>query len=227
MKPILTTIVTLILSSNLYGQSFSDLWKQKDLGIGVNLYSFKGYSLTDTSFYTTSNLNNAPDTIELGSTSSYGVTVFAGWNFPLINLAEGWSVGINPNLAFTAGLSGGFGMFLEIPVFATLKYGTDATWSKSTSFDKKFGAAIGIGYQATLGYTEAPITTTGISAVYALPTIMAEVSFVRNKKTLYKVRFQTNLGRTKQRDYSEEVGYPANVSFSQWGISIIRTKYGR
>jgi hypothetical protein len=56
---------------------------------------------------------------------------------------------------------------------------------------------------------------------------MAEVSFVRNKKTLYKVRFQTNLGQTKQRDYSEEVGYPANVSFSQWGISIIRTKYGR
>ena len=226
MKKLLISILLFVVSFNLYSQSLSELWKQKDFGIGINLYKFEGYTLSDTSTYTTSNPNNAPDTNELGATASYGITVFNGWNFPIINLAEDLSIGINPNIAFTAGLSGGLGMFIEVPVFATLKYGTDAVWNKSTTFDKKFGSAIGIGYQVTLGYTEAPINTTGIGLAYALPTVMAEISFVVNEKNLYKIRFQTNLGRTQQYDYTDDVGYPAKVSYNQWGISIIRTMYG-
>ena len=224
MKTLLKLIFVLspILSS---GQTFRELLQQRDLGYGIVLYSFDGYSVRDSTF--TMGTSNISDTVALSSSASYGISVFTGWNFPIVELGETTSLGINPNLAFTAGLSGGLGMFLEAPVFLTLKYGTDAVWSQSNTFDKKFGLALGIGFHGVLGYSEAPIATTGIGMAYLRPAVMSEFSFVTNENRVNKIRFNIDIGTSRSIDYKESVGYPAMVSYTQFQIAYIRTIYGQ
>ncbi|GCC50229.1 hypothetical protein SanaruYs_04440 [Chryseotalea sanaruensis] len=216
MKTFLVIVTTFVSWTNLYSQSFYDYAKQRDTGIGLNYNQYKGFAIPDP-------ISN-PTYNELDAKSSYGLIGYSGWNFPILILADHTSIGFNPNIGVGISLTGGYGVHADIPIFITLKTGTDATWSKSTTFEKKVGAAIGIGYQTIAGYTEAPIAS-GIGVIYALPSAMAEVSFVIKKTNLYKLRFQTNLKETKQKDFSESTGFPAEVSFTQWGISIIKTRY--
>ncbi len=215
-------IIALLIPCFGFSQSFNELWRQKDVGLfGITAYTFEGYSVEDSIY------SGTPDTLALSSSISYGLTYFNGWNFPVLGLGDNSSFGICPNIAFTVGLSGGVGMFIEAPVYMTLKYGTDATWNKSTTFDKGIGGTIGFGLQGVLGYTEAPIYTTGIGFGYLLPVAMAELSFVTRNNNIFKLRVHTNLGRSRSRDLYNQVGYPAMISYNQWGVSVIRTFYGQ
>ena len=167
------------------------------------------------------------DTIALASSTSWGIHYFNGWNFPVLPIGNAASLGINPNAVLGVGLSDGIGLFVEAPVYLTFKYGTDAIWSKVNRFDQKFGFAAGIGLHGLLGYSEAPISTTGIGVSYLLPTAMFEISFVTNQTTIHKIRAHTNLKMSKVKDLTEEIGYNAEIAYNQFGFSYIRTLYGQ
>jgi hypothetical protein len=208
-----------------HGQSFRELLKQRDVGVGFTSYQFEGYAVEETII--SSNGPSMTDTFPLAASNSFGINLFTGWNFPVISIGDNASIGINPNIGLGVGLSNGIGLFLEAPIYLTFKYGTDAVWSSSNSYDKKFGFALGFGMQGVAGYTEAPISTTGIGVSYIRPVIMSEISFASRSATVHKIRFQMTLGFTNPRDYSEDIGYPAEVAFSQFGLSYIRTMFGR
>lgn len=218
------TLLLIILANLSFCQSFHELWQQKDRGIGINLYQFDGFTVEDP--FSSGGAPNYTDTVNLASSASYGVNIFNGWNFPIVAIGNDFSLGINPNIGLGVGLSGGLGLFLESPIYFTLKYGTDATWNKSNSFEKKMGLTAGVGIHAVAGYTAAPISTTGVGLAYIRPTFMAEFSFVQKQSKINKIRFHMNIGTSNMRDYSEPVGYPAMVSYTQFGIAYIRTIYG-
>lgn len=208
-----------------HGQSFRELMKQRDVGAGFTSYKFEGYAVEETII--SSNGPSLTDTFPLATTSSFGINLFTGWNFPVISVGDNASIGINPNIGLGVGLTWGIGLFLEAPVYLTFKYGTDAVWSSSNSYDKNFGFAFGIGMLGVAGYTEAPISTTGVGMSYVRPIIMSEISFASRSATVHKIRFQMMLGYTSPRDHTEEIGYPAEVAYSQLGLSYIRTMFGR
>lgn len=219
MKKAVIALILFILTATAYSQSFNDYWWRRDWGFGVTWHTFDGYYLSDTTLFA-----SPVDTSEVRP-KSFGMTVFTGWNFPVIELADHLTAGINPNIAITLGLSEGPGIWVEAPIFVTLKYGTDATWDSGDQYEKKFGAAIGIGYHGLIGYTEAPVDHTGIGFVYALPTAMAEINLVLSEKVLFKLRSQANIIRTKHIDYTNHLGVGSEISFGQWGVSLIRTIY--
>jgi hypothetical protein len=61
---------------------------------------------------------------------------------------------------------------------------------------------------------------------YLRPTFMSEFSFVTNRETVHKIRFHMNIGNSRTWDYTEEIGYPAKVAYTQFGIAYIKTFYG-
>jgi|GEM_PF-2549242 len=118
-----------------------------------------------------------------------------GFNVPVYHLAHDLSLGINPNIEM-AGVPGTaeevddripLTLSLEVPVYATLKYGTDASWHG----ESKIGFAAGIGAQYTALTTLDPAD---ISTSYVAPGIMAEVNFRLGSSGLMKLRYSTILG---------------------------------
>jgi len=150
----------------------------------------------------------------------------AGFNLPFYQLGEHWSLGINPNVGIGigssqydwAGNSGTASLSLEVPVFVTMKLGTDATWLGSKT---AVGGTVGIGYQ----YSDFISLSGSTSYDYALPTFMLEVNFGvrRTSPGLIKIRYTANLGSYVYRDEYDDGEAFVEDRFHQSAVHLIFT----
>jgi hypothetical protein len=177
-------MLVLLLFTSAQAQEPS-VWKSLsrfDFGMGIHAYSIA----TDDSV-PAQDLNSRANLLHLG--------IMAGLNLPFVPIGEHMSLGFNPNIGFAVGLSGGFSnegsqsMSLELPLYATMKFGTDATW-----LGAKFpvGATVGVGYH----YSAFIFATTGVIVDYGLPSVMAELNFGKRRGDigLVKIRYSLSLG---------------------------------
>jgi hypothetical protein len=175
----LLAVVLLLFCSAAHAQQ-QNVWKhflRPDLGLGIHVYS-----LAESDTTPQQDLNSRYNTVHLGG--------MVGLNLPFLPIADNFSAGLNPNVALTIALSGSGesqSMSIEAPVYATLKYGTDATWSGSKSI---VGVTAGIGYQYTLFIFPATVVS------YGLPSVMAEINFGKRRSDigLIKFRYAVSLG---------------------------------
>ncbi|MCB0712990.1 MAG: hypothetical protein KDD67_11730 [Ignavibacteriae bacterium] len=139
-----------------------------------------------------------------------------GLNLPIVPLAENLSVGLNPSLGLSAQLTGydASGVLsLEVPVYATLKYNTDASWK---------GSKAPVGFSAGLGVQSSNLlfTYSGITASYLVPSYLLEINFGsrRGNKGLYKLRWTSYIGSYDEP--LEEFG-DETITFKQFALNLL------
>lgn len=192
MRSALTTCL-LLLFTCVHQLPAQSVWKHFSRpDIGAVLY---GYNYQETR---SNKWENSHSDISLPH-----VGMIVGFNLPFVPLADNLSLGLNPSVAIAfANRSDFYGASetvmgsLEVPWYATIKYGTDATY-KGTQFP--LGVSLGIGYQ----YSYAFAFSGGFSEGFGLPSVMAEVNFGKRKTWpgLVKLRYTTTLG-SAEFDYS-------------------------
>ncbi len=208
MKSLLLAILFLFMSGSLYAQAPS-LWKhflRPDVGSGFTLYSLAD---SDTA------AENDPDSRRI----MFHVGSSVGLNFPFFEIADDFTAGLSPNIGFTVGI-GSFltAVTVEAPIYATLKYKTDATWAGSKSV---VGASAGIGYQHT-GYF---LFDSGTLVDFGMPAFMAEVNFGRKRSTLglIKIRYTATIGSHTEIFPADNGGQEGQIVFRQWGLHLLFT----
>lgn len=146
-----------------------------EVGSGAQIYRFRGEALDGSS----SGFNYVDET-KLNLTA-----IFLG-NIPIKKFHDDeMSIGISPNLS----LGTFYDLYAaDIPVYATLKYGTTATRNAKSTF----GAGIGAGYQFSA--VAVVLNSNGIpiryNTTYFSPTIMVELS-ADFSDTVYKLRIDS------------------------------------
>jgi hypothetical protein len=169
-----------LLSATAASAQKPSVWKhitRPDWGLDAHFYS-----IADSDTTPKSDVDRRADRIQIGSS--------LGLNLPFIEIADNFTAGLNPNI----GLGASFLSFddpsfsFELPIYATLKYGNDATWAGSKSY---IGAAIGIGY-----HYNALLFMSGTTTGFGLPSVMAELSIGKRRSSLglIKLRYTTSLG---------------------------------
>ncbi|MBS1910356.1 MAG: hypothetical protein JST22_00080 [Bacteroidetes bacterium] len=137
-----------------------------------------------------------------------------GFDLPVVYLADQLALGINPN--FEAGLvlnQEGFTGSLEAPIYATLKYGTDATWQGSRS---PVGFSIGAGYRFTALFTDGPAYS------YGVPQFMAELNFGKRRSEigLIKLRYSMSIGKAHD-EIGIGNGLTAPIVYSNYALQLV------
>lgn len=185
----LVLLLLFIAASTAHAQR-SGFWKffeRPDYGFGIHLYQFH-------------HRDSLNADVAASKQGAVGLTSIIGANFPLFPLDSNMSVGINPQLEAGFILGGpAFGYAIEIPVIATWKYGTDASW-KGSKFP--LGATVGLGYQysAFLGSD---------SYGFARPTMLVEINIGKRRGPigLVKLRYTRSLAsHVETIDYNDGLG---------------------
>lgn len=138
-----------------------------------------------------------------------------GFNLPVVYLSKEASVGLSPNAGIEAPIFGEYGSMLSlyVPAYATIKYGTDATWSSTKN---KVGFTAGIGYR----YITGVFPSSGLTLSYGQPSYMLEVNFGKRRNSLLKVRFSGTFGEYKwvPEDAINDDDY---VNFGNWALQLV------
>jgi hypothetical protein len=163
----LLTLLFLFACLNGFSQTF-------ELGTGVGLYRLKGIYTDRFQYpYLVNQLNTA-------------ITFMGSGNIPLKQIREELYIGINPNVGVGYSYYGGM-LALDVPAYATLKYGLGS----HKNSNKSFGFGIGAGGQFS-GFTmnvNAGGVNTPFSKAYLVPSVMAQVVFeVPNNYRVYQIR---------------------------------------
>lgn len=208
MKSLLPVILFMFMSGSLYAQSAS-IWKhflRPDVGSGITFYS-----LADSDTAAENDLDSRRTVFHVGSS--------VGLNFPFVEIADDFTAGLSPNLGLTFGVGSFFSaVTIDAPIYATLKYKTDATWAGSKSV---VGASAGIGYQHT-GYF---LFDSGTFIDFGLPVFMAEVNFGKKRSTLglIKVRYTASIGSHTEIFPADNGGEEGQMVFKHWGLHLLFT----
>ncbi len=192
-------LCTLFLCSGVQAGA-QDFWKHfLRPDVGAALYF---YNLSDTGGVDEYNL------VHLGA--------LFGLNLPIVPIADNLAFGLNPSLGFSAQLTGygESGVFaLEVPVYATLKYNTDATWKGSKS---PVGFSAGIGAQSS----NLIFLNSGITASYLVPSYQLEVNMGsrRGDGGLYKLRWTSYIGSHEEplEEFDDEP-----IVFKQFALHLL------
>lgn len=219
MRLLVLVLITLCASHTASAQSLWDYLARFELGIG---HGSLNAERPPTQY-------EDPDSVEL-STDYSGVMVSVGWNWPLVKLAPDLGLGVSasarlilstrsegdndysyypalpsydPNDLGQSG--GGYSTHVNIPFYAMLKYGADATWG----WRKPFGAAFGFGYQFV--YHDPKLE-------YWAPFIAGEVSFASKLlRGVLKLQYHREITRTK---YSTDV-YDDGRTAQSWSAALL------
>lgn len=217
MRRIFITLIALFIlfTSHTFAQSQS-IWKhfsRPDYGTLLHMYNYEETTRPLGSQSTEGALKYSVEVLHVGS--------IIGVNLPVVSLAEHLSVGVNPNLALSLGVplssfsrAESIFLALELPWYATIKYGTDASY-KGSRFP--VGVTAGIGYH----YSLLKGLGTEFSPSFGRPSVMAEINFgKRNSKPgLVKLRYIHDIG-TYEEDYSTSSASSV-ISMSRWGIHLV------
>ncbi len=191
---VLVLLLAVVSTTQAQRSGFWKYFERPDYGMGIHLYEFKKRD----------SLNmDVPSSRETAT----GITSIIGVNFPVIALDSDMSIGFNPQFEI-GGIfgDGAFGYTIEIPAFATWKYGTDASWRGS-----KFpiGVTVGLGYQYT--------AVLGMGSYgFARPSMLAEINFGKRRGPigLIKLRYTRSLAsHVESIDYDDGLG---PERFSVW-----------
>ena len=170
---LLCSLLLAIASTEARGQEFWNHFLRPDLGANLTFYR----------------ITDPQETFEYNIVNMGGLI---GLNLPVVPLADNLALGINPSIGVSIELTGtGYSdvMSLEVPVYATLKYNTDATWK---------GSKAPVGFSAGLGAHSSNLlfVSSEVTASYLVPSYMVEVNFGsrRGNAGLYKVRWTSYIG---------------------------------
>lgn len=183
-KPVKNTLLCglacALLSAMAAHAQKPSVWKhitRPDIGLSLHMYS-----IADSDTTPKNDVDRRADRVQFGSA--------LGLNLPFVEIASNLTAGLNPNIGLGVSINDMYSpsISIEVPVYATLKYGTDATWAGSKSY---IGAAVGIGY-----HYNALFFTSGTSVGFGLPSLMAELSIGKRRSTigLLKFRYTASLG---------------------------------
>lgn len=190
------------------GQEFWRHFGRPDLGFSVNFYR----------------LTNPDETEDEDEFNLIHMCPQIGLNIPIIPLAEHLRIGLNPGVGlsaqpfgdtydpFTGDLTSST-LAIEVPLYATLKFNTDATWKGSKS---TFGCAAGIGAH----YNAFFFLRSGVNAGYFQPSYMLEANFGsrRGKGGLFKLRWTSYIGTHMEE--IEEFDDDLRIGFHQFAIGL-------
>jgi len=174
-----------------HAQYLGKCFKNYEIGFGYTVFKATG-----TQIQTNPLTQVASDTVPL-SVNQPTPSAMLGFNFP-IQLHKDFGFGVNTSLIASAG--GAYGV--QVPLFLTFKYGTDATHNDEA---KRFGFGAGIGYDFTA------FTVDNVSASYKIPSYFAEISFLP-RNTLMKLKFISSLGSV-QKNFPYDASNPFNGSY--------------
>lgn len=205
--------------SSLQAQTFWDYVGQYDTGYGLKYFTLRGYAQIDSA---------GEQRIPL-SEDLIGISYTYGFYYPFMSLGKDLSWGIQPNFGVTTAWSslssegGDFIATLNVPVFAMIKYGTDAEFYGK----KPFGVGVGVGYNL-----QGLLSLSGgldLTGIYHGPEFLVEASVVAGKLGLVKLRFMTSLIPTKidkpwtseRYDGNQFIG---NIDLKTYGLYLSTTK---
>lgn len=209
MKNILLWGLACALSSAISASAQKpSVWKhitRPDWGLDAHFYS-----IADSDTTPKNDVDRRADRMQFG--------VSLGLNLPFIEIADNFTAGLNPNIGVGASLiSFDYPSFsFELPVYATLKYGNDATWAGSKSY---IGAAVGIGY-----HYNALFFVSGVTTAFGLPSLMAELSIGKRRSSLglIKLRYTTSLG-SHTEEYTSNGQVVGRMVVTQHAFHILFT----
>lgn len=209
MKTLLAAAALSLLAVSLHAQDQPSVWKhlgRPDYALGLHFYS-----LSENENTAQQDLESRYNTVHLGA--------MAGLNLPFVPITDHLSAGLNPNIGVAFGLSGSMGpdgfdsrtISFEFPMYATIKYGTDATWAGSKTV---IGASAGVGYHYTVFIIPSTVVT------YGLPSVMAELNFGKRRSAmgLIKLRYSASLG-----SHSEDFGDDGQIVFTHHSFYVMFT----
>lgn len=197
-----------LLSATAASAQKPSVWKhitRPDWGLDAHFYS-----IADSDTTPKNDVDRRADRMHIASS--------LGLNLPFIEIADHFTAGLNPNI----GVGMSFFNFdypsfsFELPVYATLKYGTDATWAGSKSY---LGAAVGIGY-----HYNALLFTSGTTVGFGLPSVMAELSIGKRRSALglIKLRYTTSLG-SHTEEYTSNGAVIGRMVVTQHAFHVLFT----
>jgi hypothetical protein len=184
------------------------LWRyfsRLDMGLGLHIHT--NATAED---LPSSNVVDQVDIVALGVT--FGV------NLPMVYLSDQMTLGLNPNidLARILNASGGESISVEATGYATLKYGTDATWA---------GVNSGFGFAAGFGYRHSVLIYPARVFGYGLPNVLAEISIGKRRSTLglVKLRYSMSIGSYDYEIDYNDGGPVQHTFFSNHAFHILLT----
>lgn len=189
------------------GQSLWRYLGRPDVMIGIVRYEVSG---TPT---------GSPDSFD---TSLLEIGVGIGATLPIVKLGRDMSIAVIPGIA-VAGVPATAStdntdrfpltMSFEAPLFAALKYGTDAVWYSDT----QAGVGIGIGGWYGAFTTLDPVD---ITASYLLPAIMVEASVVISRR-LFKIRYCRLFGESLHDIHDPSSDPVGRAAVTQQSIQLL------
>lgn len=198
-RMVLAAVALLLLGgSTLHAQSIWRHFTRPDLGGGLYFYSIRNKDLPEAEY----------------NTVHYGF--LGGFNLPFLEIADDFTAGFNPSLGLSVAATNSYGgsssMAVEVPLFATLKYNTDATWKGSKT---PVGFSVGLGYHHT-GFF---FPDAGEFLSIGAPAYMLEFNFGVRRGFLTKIRWTSWLGDI-EAPLSEGIDPPTLV-FSQSALHLV------
>lgn len=207
MKPLfLRAALLLVLATPVFAQKAST-WKhlqRPDAGA-----SLRFLSLTESDTTASNDLDSRIDLVSLAA--------IGGFNLPFVELNEDMSIGFNPNIVMATALSRYPALTIEIPAYATFKYGTDATWAGSKSW---IGATVGIGYDYNIFI---PFGDELSSINYGIPSLMAEVNFGKRRGGLGLIKLRYSMGIGDHKETWTSGGSEFDLFLTQYSFDLIIT----
>lgn len=205
---ILSLLLFVLASTTLRAQSVS-VWKHvMRPDFSFDLYF---YSLADSDTTPKNDRDARIDLLHWGSST--------GMNLPFVEIADDLTAGLSPNVGLTLALSSVVpAVTLELPVYATLKFNTDATWKGSKT---PVGLSAGIGYH----HTVYGLVKGGTFVSFGRPVIMAELNFGkrRSEMGLIKFRYTQALGSHTEVFPGTSGGQDGQIVFTRSGFHLIFT----
>ncbi len=222
MKPaiLLTVFCTIAFAPGaLAKDTFWKHFSRPDLATGLWIYDVK---FQETDFFGGDE--------ESATFNHFGA--YIAWYLPVTQIADHLSTGLYPGLGLTAapsqtvrdfstGLtysSGSNSIAFELPIFAMIKWGTDATWKGKRGFG--FGVAAGIGYE----YSYLIFPNSGETRSFGLPAAIFEINLGKRKSKvgLIKLRYARTLGTSDEEFFIDGVKV-GTESFEVQSIQIAFT----
>jgi hypothetical protein len=179
---LLTAFLSVTCASPLSAQSIWKHFSKPDFGLALYVYNYEEEHKNE---YLDSH----------GKTSLSHLGAIVGFNLPFVPLDDDLSIGLNPSAALAVvNRSSDYYeqttmISVELPWYATLKWGTDASF-KGSSFP--LGVTAGIGYH----FSHLQGITGNFSESFGTPSLLAEVNFGKRKSWpgLVKLRYTHSLG---------------------------------
>lgn len=208
MKSLLLAALFMVISGTAYSQSAS-IWKhflRPDVALDVYFYS-----LAESDTAATNDLDSRSNLLHLGAS--------VGLNLPFVEIADDFTAGLNPNIGITSSISAMTPILtLEVPIYATLKYNTDATWAGSKGV---VGLSAGIGYHhAAFVFVES-----GTVVDFGMPTFMAELNFGKRRSSmgLIKLRYTSSIGSHTELFPDDNGGQDGQIVFTRSAFHLLFT----